>query len=150
MYIFSIPKILNIKGVLNIKGKGGFPGGSVVKNPPANAEEGESESEVAQSCPTLCDPVDCSLPGSSVHGICQARILEWVAISFSRGSSQLRDWTWVFCIAGGCFTLWATREASAGGMGSVLSQEDALEKEMAAYSSILAWEIPWAKEPGGL
>ena len=47
----------------------------------------ESESEVAQSCPTLCDPVDCNLPGSSVHGILQARILEWVAISFSRGSS---------------------------------------------------------------
>ena len=44
---------------------------------------GESESEVSQSCPTLCDPVDCSLPGSSVHGILQARILEWVAISFS-------------------------------------------------------------------
>ena len=45
------------------------------------------ESEVTQSCPTLCDPVDCSPPGSSVHGILQARILEWVAISFSRGSS---------------------------------------------------------------
>ena len=51
----------------------------------------ESESEVAQSCLTLCDPMDCSLPGSSVHGILQARILEWVAISFSRGSSQPRD-----------------------------------------------------------
>ena len=46
----------------------------------------ESESEVTQSCPTLYDPVDCSLPGSSIHGISQARILEWVAISFSRGS----------------------------------------------------------------
>ena len=45
---------------------------------------GESESEVAQSCPTLCNPVDCSLPGSSIHGILQARVLEWVAISFSR------------------------------------------------------------------
>ena len=43
----------------------------------------ESESEVAQSCPTLCDPMDCSLPGSSVHGIFQARVLEWVAIAFS-------------------------------------------------------------------
>ena len=43
------------------------------------------ESEVVQSCPTLCDPMDCSPPGSSVHGILQARILEWVAISFSRG-----------------------------------------------------------------
>ena len=51
----------------------------------------ESESEVAQSCPTLCDPMDCSPPGSSVHGIFQARILEWVAISFSRGSSPPRD-----------------------------------------------------------
>ena len=49
--------------------------------------ESERESEVAQSCPTLCDPVDCSPTGSSVHGILQARILEWVAISFSRGSS---------------------------------------------------------------
>ena len=47
----------------------------------------ESESEVAQSCSTLCDPVDCSPPDSSIHGILQARILEWVAISFSRGSS---------------------------------------------------------------
>ena len=51
----------------------------------------ESESEVAQSCPTVCDPMDCSLPGSSLHGILQARVLEWVAISFSRGSSQPRD-----------------------------------------------------------
>ena len=50
-------------------------------------------SEVAQPCPTLCDPMDCSLPGSSVHGIFQARILEWVAVSFSRGSSQPRDQT---------------------------------------------------------
>ena len=49
----------------------------------------ESQSEVAQSCPTLCDPVDCSPPGSSVHGILQARILEWVAISFSRKSSPV-------------------------------------------------------------
>ena len=60
----------------------------------------ESESEVAQSCPTLCDPVDCSPPGSSVHGILQVRILEWVTISFSRGSSQPRDQTQVSCIAG--------------------------------------------------
>ena len=53
----------------------------------------ESESEVAQSCLILCDPMDCSLPGSSVHGIFKARVLEWVAISFSRGSSQPRDQT---------------------------------------------------------
>ena len=68
----------------------------------------ESESEVAQSCPTLCDPVDCSPPGSSVHGILQARILEWVAISFSRGSSWPRDQTQVSRIAGRHFNLWAT------------------------------------------
>ena len=65
---------------------------------------------VAQSCPTLCDPRDCSLPGSSVHGILQARILEWVAIPFSRGPSQPRDWTQVSCIAGKFFTIWATGE----------------------------------------
>ena len=65
-------------------------------------------SEVAQPCPTLCDPVDCSLPGSSVRGIFQARVLEWVSISFSRGSSRPGDWTWVSCIVGRCFTIRAT------------------------------------------
>ena len=58
-----------------------------------------------------CDPMDCSLPGSSVRGILQARILGWVAISFSRGSSQSRDWIRVSCIAGRFFTNWATWEA---------------------------------------
>ena len=62
-------------------------------------------------CIQLCNPMDCSLPGSSVHGILQARILEWVVISFSRGSSQGRDWTRVSWIAGRFFTVWATREA---------------------------------------
>ena len=47
--------------------------------------KGKSESEVTQSCPTLCDPMDCSPPGSSIHGILQARVLEWVAIAFSTG-----------------------------------------------------------------
>ena len=65
---------------------------------------------VAQSCPTLCDPVDHSPPDSSIHGILQARILEWVATSFSRGSSQPRDQTRVSCTAGKFFTDWATRE----------------------------------------
>ena len=60
----------------------------------------ESESEVARSCTTLRDPTDCSLPGSSVHGIFQARVLEWVAISFSRGPFRPRDRTWVSSIAG--------------------------------------------------
>ena len=66
----------------------------------------KEKSEVAQSCPTLCDPVDCSSPGSSVHGILQARVLEWVAISFSRGSSRPRDQNWVSRIAGRHFNLW--------------------------------------------
>ena len=60
---------------------------------------------VTLPCPTLCYLIDCSLPGSSVHEILQARILEWVAIPFSR------DWTWVSCITGRFFTVWATREA---------------------------------------
>ena len=63
-----------------------------------------SESEVAQSGPTLCNPMDCSLPGSTVHAIFQARILEWVAISFSRRSSRPKDWTQVSHTVGRCFT----------------------------------------------
>ena len=62
------------------------------------------------SCPTLAD-MDCSLPGSSVYGILQKRILEWVAISFSRGSSWPRNWIQVSCIAGRFFTDWAMRKA---------------------------------------
>ena len=77
----------------------------------------QSESEVAQSCLTLCDPMDCSLPGFSVHGIFQASVLEWLAISFSRGSSWPRDQTQVSHIAGRHFTLWATREAHHTGYG---------------------------------
>ena len=58
----------------------------------------------------LCDHMDCSLPGSSVHGIFQVRILGWVAIFFSRGSSRPRDQTQVSRIAGRSFSIWATRE----------------------------------------
>ena len=97
----------------------------MVKNPPANAGDirdvgsipvsetspgGKSKVLVAQSCPTLCNPTDCSPPGSSVHGILQVRILEWVAIYFFRGSSLPRDWTQVSCIADRLFTVWATEE----------------------------------------
>ena len=67
-------------------------------------------SEVAQPCPALCDPMDYSLSGSSVHGIFQARILEWGAISFSRRSSRPRDWIRVSRVVGRCFTVLATRE----------------------------------------
>ena len=63
----------------------------------------KSESEVAQLCPTLCDPMDCSLPGSSVHGILQARVLEWGAIAYSKGSSRPRDPTRISRIAGRFF-----------------------------------------------
>ena len=59
----------------------------------------------------LCDPMDCSPPGSSIHGIFKARVLEWIAISFSRGSSWPRDPTRVSCIAGRHFTVWASRES---------------------------------------
>ena len=73
----------------------------------------ESESLVAQSCLTLCNPMDCSLPGSSFRGIFQAIVLEWVAISFSRGSSWPRNRTQVSHIVGRRFTIWATREYQA-------------------------------------
>ena len=66
---------------------------------------------VAQSRLTLCDPMDCSPPGSSVHGILLAGMLKWVAIPFSRGCSWPRDQTHVSCLAGEFFTVWATRKA---------------------------------------
>ena len=65
---------------------------------------------VAQLCLTLCDPKDCSPPGSSVHGILQARTLEWVAISFSRGSSQPRDQAYISCIGRWFLYRWVTWE----------------------------------------
>ena len=65
---------------------------------------------IAKSYPTLFDLMDCSASGSSVHGIFQARILKWVAISFPRGSSQPRDWIQVSCITGRLFTVWAPRD----------------------------------------
>ena len=67
-------------------------------------------SEWSCSVVSLCNPMDCTLLRSSIHGIFQARILESVAISFSRGSSQFRDWTQVSRIVGRCFTVWTTRE----------------------------------------
>ena len=84
--------------------------------------------QLFQSCPTICNPMDYSLPGSSVHGIFQARILEWVAITSSRGSSQPRYWIQVSCIAGSV--------CNAGEPGSIPGREDPLEKGQAAHSSI--------------
>ena len=83
----------------------GFSGSSAGEESACSA--GVKWSEVDQSCPTFCDPMDFSLSGSSVHGIFQASVLEWIAISFSRGSSRPRSQTWVSHIAG--FTVWATR-----------------------------------------
>ena len=65
---------------------------------PLASDAKHSKVFVTQSCPTLCISIDCSPPGSTVHRILQARILEWVAIPFYRGSSQTRDWTWVSCL----------------------------------------------------
>ena len=87
-------------------------------------------------CVCVCVCVSCSVmsdsmrpPSFSVHGILQARILEWIAMPSSRGSSPLRDWTQVLCITGGLHHL--------------------MEKAMATHSSTLAWKIPWTEEPGG-
>ena len=113
-------------------------------------EHSSRESEVVQSCLTLCDPMDCSLPCSSIHGIFQARVLEWVAISFSIGSSQPRVQTWVSHIVGRCFTAWATREVNTGILDlpkpgieprSPRLQEDSLPAEPREARNIKAWVI---------
>ena len=135
--------------------------------------------EVTQSCLTLCDPVDCSLPGSSVHGILQARILEWVAISFSRdlpdpgiklGSPALqadallseplgkpKQMVYIPTIEYYLAIRWASCVAQSvehlptmwETWVQFLGQEIPLEQEMATHSSILDWRIPWTEEPGG-
>ena len=91
----------------------------------------------------LCDPMDCSLPCSSVHGIFQARILEWVAISFSYYIYQVY---WASLVAQTVKRLPAMRETRV----QFLGREDALEKEMAIHSSTLAWKIPWTEKPDRL
>ena len=132
-----------------------------------------------QYCPTVCDPMDYSPPTSSLYGISQARILEWVAMPSSRGSSQPKDQSHVSCvscIAGGFFTHWVIREfkhsnkeidsyqvklekihcliwVSLGKGNPQLFEQSycsTSEKAMAPHSSTLAWKIPWTEEPGGL
>ena len=88
---------------------------------------------VSCSCLVFCDPMDCSSPGSSVHGILQARILEWVAISFSRGSSRPWDQTQFSHTAGRLFTDWATREAQVCCFTSFLCSQVA--------SSLRGWKV---------
>ena len=118
---------------------------------------------VAKSCPIPCDPMDCSLPGSSVHGISQARILEWVAMPSSKWSSWPRDQTRVSCTAGRFLTIWATSETPKKVWWFLKSsqwrrsfkgkQKSQKPKEMIqrfAYANIKkknsAWQIPpWAK-----
>ena len=97
---------------------------------------------VAKSCPTLWNPMDCSLPSSSVHGISHSGILKWVAISFSRGFSLLKDQTGNSCIGRWILYHWDTRE--------YMYIYVHMEKAMAPHSSTLAWKIPWTEEPGGL
>ena len=94
-----------------------------------------------QPCPTLWDPTDCNLSGSSVHGTLQERILEWGVIPFSRGSSQPQDWTGASCIAGRFFTTWATRKA----LNKAVSDTDGFHQ-----SSASCWRIPRTGEPGRL
>ena len=98
--------------------------------------------ERAQSCPTLCDPMDCSPPGSSVHGILQARILEWVAISFSRASSWTGDWTCISCIGRRILYCWETWEALTGKGGS---DKGFAETGKLWWGSVLlsAWAYLW-------
>ena len=102
---------------------------------------------VAQSCPTLCDPVDCSLPGSSVHGILQARLLEWIAIPFSRGSSQLRDWTWISNIAGRFFTIWATGKSVDSGQTWFIFHKTDPKAIFFVQALLLSWEMGSKKPP---
>ena len=103
--------------------------------------------KLLQSCPTLCNTMDCSPPGSSVHGTLQARILEWVAMPSSRGSSWPRDRTHMPYVP--CIGRWASLVAQTvknpSAMGETwvwsLGWEDPLEKWMATHSRILAWEF---------
>ena len=92
---------------------------------------------VTKLCPTLCDPMDCSPPGPSVHGISQTRILEWVAISFSRASSRPRDGTRVSCIGRQILYSWVSREAP-------------WWNEEGSYSSHPSWALGRPCVPGAL
>ena len=105
---------------------------------------------VTQSCLTLCNPMDCSLPVSSVHGILQARILEGVTIIFSRGSSWPRDRTQVSCIAGRFFAVWATKEAPKceSVSHSVMSNCDPMDCSLPGFSvQGFSSQEYWSKKP---
>ena len=115
--------------------------------------------KVAQSCPALCDPMDYSLPGSSIHGIFQARELEWIAISFSRVFSQPRDRTRVSCIAGRCFAIWPPGRRTPAGCPIIQLNSDTSYPKIASDSQVdgpahktaptppdqlaIDWRSPW-------
>ena len=90
---------------------------------------------VVESYP-FCDPMNYSWPGSSVHGMLQARILEWLAIPFLRGSSWPRNWAPVSCIAGRFYIIWATRKAW-------MTREKGCEKEGRGQQRLLRWSLNW-------
>ena len=99
------------------------------------------------------DSMDCTLPGSSVHGILQARILEWAAMPSSRGSSRPRNWTWVSmspALAGKFFTTSATSESLYWILLFFSHSVMSVQKAKATHSSTLAWRTPRIEEPGGL
>ena len=106
----------------------------------------KNESEVAQSCLTLSDPIDCSLPASSVHGISQARVLEWGAIAFS--ATAFDNWLNLkgFPVAQMVKNLPQMCETWVRSF----NWKDHLEEGIAAHISILAWRILWTEEPGRL
>ena len=113
----------------------------------------KSESEVAQACPTLSNPMDYSPPGSSIHGIFQARVLEWGAIAFSHRLGFIKYLVIFFLhslTTETCVTMllkvYSRQETRVWPMG----QEDSMETGIATHFSILAWRIPWTEEPGGL
>ena len=116
---------------------------------------------VPQLCLTLCKPMDCGPQGSSVHGILQARVLEWIAIPFSRGSFQPRYETWVSCIAGRFFTIWATEKIQYTYMHIYIYAQALLQKKsfsdvcsfIKSKLEIFWWRqkciwIVWARFPG--
>ena len=99
---------------------------------------------VTKSCLTLCYPMDCSLPGSSVHGISQARIVEWVATFFSRGSSWPRHWTQVSCISRWILYHWTSREyySAIKRSKTVSFSETRMDPETVMQSEVKS-EIAW-------
>ena len=96
-----------------------------------------NESVSPQSCPTLCDSMDRSPSDYSVHGIFQARVLEWITIPFSKASSQPRDRTQVSCAAGRFFTIWATKE----------TQSESVWLEKRGWSLEVLWREIWKSGP---